>query len=221
MRISQLTAASALSVFLAIGHAKSPTPNPGPELRPGNGEYNGNGMENGQHEKKSNGMQNGAYHGMQNGVGSPSVGQIGEMQAPTPEYWVADASIFLHSAVTTAEILEQEASLEQHSGEILGNQAQFLHSSISRAINSLETLQADARESNPQAVSSIDRALTQLQAANQSAQQIVQASQGELLGEQFSNNVQQLSQSLQDALQSLNQVATAYNATQFIPGEVS
>jgi hypothetical protein len=102
--------------------------------------------------------------------------------APVPQYWLADASLFVANAGNAAQTLANEQALGIQAPSVLGNQAQFLLGSIERSISSLSALQANAEATNPRVVSDIRAALDQLVAAKGQAQQAMDAANAGALG---------------------------------------
>ncbi len=155
--------------------------------------------------------QNGAD---QNGLtGQPSVGELDA--APTPQYWVADASLFVQNARTAADIISKEANLDTVAPEAIANQARYLESSISRAINDMNALHEDAAEMNQEASDAIEQTLQNLESANQQVAEILQTAQTGDMGPTFTEMISSTVQTLEQAAGSLDQVARAYNAREF------
>ena len=72
--------------------------------------------------------------------------------APIPQYWVADAALFIGNAANTAHVIDLERGLNVPSPAVLGNQASFLLAATNRALTSLMALQQHAEATNPKAV---------------------------------------------------------------------
>ncbi len=75
--------------------------------------------------------------------------------APVPQYWLADASLFVANAGNAAQTLANEQALAVQAPSVLGNQAQFLLASTDRALSSLAALEANAEATHPRAVAEI------------------------------------------------------------------
>ena len=102
--------------------------------------------------------------------------------APVPQYWLADASLFVANASNAAQTLANEQTLGVQAPSVLGNQAQFLLASTDRAISSLKALRASAEVTHPRALADIRGAMNELMAAKAQAKQALDAANEGTLG---------------------------------------
>lgn len=130
--------------------------------------------------------------------------------ASIPQYWIADASLFIGNAANTAQTLAMEQGLNVASPEVLGNQAQFLVTAVNRALASLNELQQSAEASNPGAVSEIRSAIGHLVAAQAQAAQLADAANSGGLGPKFETAMRSTFNHLASAERGMNAVGRAY-----------
>lgn len=178
------------------------------------------GMQGGQGQGMGGQAMGGQAMGGQAGGGSlgiqgAGIGGVGGGQgfvAPVPQYWLADASIFIRNAANTARTMSKEQSLNVQAPQIIGSQAQFLVNSAGRALADLNGLLQNANATNPQAVPRIRRAMAELVAAQAQAHQVfVTASQG-ALGPTYSVTVTAALGHLQAAEREIAAITRAYGA---------
>jgi hypothetical protein len=141
---------------------------------------------------------------------------IGQLQsAPSAEYWVADAALFVRSAANAAEIMQNYPQLDTISAEVIGDQAQFLTGAIDRARQDLQQLQSQAQTQMPQALAPIEQSLSQLELSYQQAQSLSQSAMAGELDTSLAQTIAQTRSALDGAQQSLDEVARAMGAEQF------
>jgi hypothetical protein len=163
----------------------------------------------------SQGAQQGAQQGMQQGSQGAMIGQVKQSSAaPVPQYWLADASLFLSAAGTAAQTISNEQSLGIQAPNVLGNQTQFMQAAINRALSSLSALQAHAEQQNPKAVPDILLASAQLQAAQAQLAQGQGGEQGSL-GPQYENKLRTAFSHLAQAEKAMQNVGRQYGAQQY------
>lgn len=85
--------------------------------------------------------------------------------ATMPQFWLTDASIFIHNAASLVSGIFKEERLGSPDSDLLGNQARTAARLLARAHGSLRALEANARASNPAAVAAIRAAIVELGAA--------------------------------------------------------
>jgi hypothetical protein len=135
--------------------------------------------------------------------------------APIPQFWLADASMFIGSAANAAHTLSLEESLNVQAPQVLGNQAQFLIATTNRALSSLEQLQQNAEATNPSAVPGIRVAIGQLVAAKAQAAQAAASVREGVLGPPFLTTVRSSLGHLAAAERELTHIGRAYSVPQF------
>lgn len=138
--------------------------------------------------------------------------QADETRAAIPQYWIANASLYIANAANVAHILiaEQEVSVQEP--EILGEQAQLMNTAINRAMENLQTLEQDALTTKPSAVPDIRNILGQLTVAQVQASVIANAASDGQLGPVFEATLRSLQQHLRQAQQAMKSVADKYGA---------
>lgn len=141
--------------------------------------------------------------------------QAQKAAALVPQYWIADASMFIANAGNAAQTLANEQSLGVQSPSVLGNQAQFLLAAVDRAVSSLQALQANAESTNPKAVSEIRAAVDQLSAAKGQAQQTLEAANAGTLGPNHQGTIRSAYDHLQAAERHLGTIGREYGAQGF------
>jgi hypothetical protein len=164
----------------------------------------------------------GAGAGQGYGAGIGQVGEVGEpgrlsstAPAPVPQYWLADASLFVANAGNAAQTLANEQTLGVQAPSVLGNQAQFLLAATERAISSLASLQANAEATNPKAVPEIRSAMEQLTAAKGQAQQVLDAANAGTIGPSHQSTIRSAYEHLQSAERNMAAVGREYGAQGF------
>ncbi len=135
--------------------------------------------------------------------------------APVPQYWLADASLFVANAGNAAQTLANEQTLGVQAPSVLGNQAQFLLASTDRALSSLAALEAHAEATNPRAVPEIRAAIDQLTAAKGQAQQTLDAASAGTLGPTGQGTIRSTYEHLQAAAREMGAVGRTYGAQGF------
>lgn len=85
--------------------------------------------------------------------------------ATMPQFWLTDASIFIHNAASVLSGIFAEQRLGTRDSELLANQARTALHLLVRARESLRMLEANAEASNPGAVVAIRSALAEVTAA--------------------------------------------------------
>jgi hypothetical protein len=142
-------------------------------------------------------------------------GRTGAAAAPVPQYWLADASLFVANAGNAAQALANEQSLGVQAPSVLGNQAQFLLAATDRAMSSLQALQANAEATNPHAVPDIKAAMDELNAAKGQAKQALEAATSGTFGPSHQANIRSTYEHLQAADRELAGVGRAYGTPGF------
>lgn len=137
--------------------------------------------------------------------------QFGQ-SAPVPQYWIADASLFIVNAANTAAVLYKEQGLSVQEPMILGNQAEFLVEATDRALSSLEELLSNAEATNPDAVPSIRIAMAELTAAKAQAQAVADAANNGELGPTYVVTVRSALDHLKAAEDAMGDIAKDYRA---------
>jgi hypothetical protein len=132
--------------------------------------------------------------------------------APVPQYWIADASLFIVNAANTAAVLEKEQTLSVQEPMILGNQAEFLVDSVDRALESLDELLENAQDTNPEAVPEIRDAIAELIAAQSQARSVAEAARRGELGPTYDVTVRAALEHLKDAEDLMSDIAKEYKA---------
>ncbi len=165
-----------------------------------------------------------ACGGMSQGYGA-GVGPSGEQggaepgravaPAAVPQYWLADASLFVANAGNAAQTLANEQALGVQAPSVLGNQAQFLLAATDRAISSLTALEANAEATNPRAAAEIRATMDQLHAAKGQAKQALDAANGGTFGPTHLASIRSTYEHLQAAERQLAGVGRAYGAPGF------
>lgn len=82
--------------------------------------------------------------------------------ATMPQFWLTDASIFIHNAASVVSGIFRERKLGFRDVGLLANQARAASKLLARARSSLRTLEANAEASNPEAVPAIRSAVREL-----------------------------------------------------------
>lgn len=148
------------------------------------------------------------------GRGSMGVGVGGQQgkegASAVPQYWIADASLFIGNAANTAHTLALEQGLNVPSPMVVGNHAQFLVTAVNRALTSLTELQQNAEASNPAAAAEIRTAIGNLVAAQAQAQQIADATNAGTFGQTFEPALRATYSHLTAAERSMASVGRAY-----------
>jgi hypothetical protein len=103
-------------------------------------------------------------------------------KAPSPQYWIADTSLFIANAANAAQTLSNEQAIGTPAASVLGNHAQFLLESIERAAASISALESHAQLSNPRAAAELRSAIDQLTLAKGEAQQVLDAANSGQVG---------------------------------------
>jgi hypothetical protein len=134
------------------------------------------------------------------------------INAPIPQYWLADAALFTGNAANAANVLALEHNLSVPAPALLGNQAQFLVSSTNRALASLKALQQSAETTKPSAVPQIREAVGQIMAAQGAATQVADAASSGVVGPAFEATTRAASQHLAAAEKSIAGIGRSYNA---------
>lgn len=141
---------------------------------------------------------------------------IGQLQsAPSAEYWVADASLFIRSATNATEIMQNYPQLDTISAEVISDQAQFLTGAIDRARQDLQQLQSQAQTQMPEALAPLEQSLSQLEQSYQQAESLSQSAMAGQLDTSLAQTIAQTRSALNGAQQSLDEVARAIGAEQF------
>jgi hypothetical protein len=154
------------------------------------------------------------------GAGIGGSGEVNEPgrpgSAPIPQYWLADASLFVANAANTAQTLANEQTLGVQSPSVLGNQAQFLIAASDRALSSLGALETNAESTNPRAVADIRAAMDQVTAAKAQAQQALDAANGGTLGPNHQATIRSAYDHLQAAEREMSTVGRTYGAQGYV-----
>lgn len=135
--------------------------------------------------------------------------------APVPEYWLADASIFLGNAAETASIMAREGAVNVEAPAFIGNQARYAVASAQRALIDLQALLNNAYRTNPSAVPSIRMAIAELVAALAQTHVVLDASMRGLMGPIFETSVSAAVAHLTAANRELPRIAEAYRIPAF------
>jgi hypothetical protein len=168
--------------------------------------------------------------GVPGGMGAPgeagaegeagATGATGGMAAPIPQFWFADASMFIGSAANAAHVLSLEEGLNEQAPQVLGNQAQFLLAATNRALASLEQLEQNAEATKPSAVPGIRAAIGQLVSARAQATQAAAAVREGQLGPTFATTVRSSLGHLAAAEREMSLIGRAYAVPQFATASV-
>jgi hypothetical protein len=168
------------------------------------------------------GASGGAFPGGQGAnAGAPGFGQgtYGEnghggqgADAVVPQYWLADASLFIGNAARAADVLSMEEILSVPAPQILGNQAQVLIESTNIALARLAALQQIALATNPAALPAIRAAAGQVTAARMQAMQVARAAGSGVIGPAFGVPVRSALAHLLAAEQAMIEAGQAYGA---------
>jgi hypothetical protein len=142
-----------------------------------------------------------------------TTGMTEQAPAPVPQYWLADASLFITSADNAAQTLAGEQPLSVQAPSVLGNQAQFLLAAASRALSSLAALEANAEATNPRAVSEIRGAMNELTAAKGQASQVLDATNNGTFGPNQQAAIRSAHEHLQTAEKAIHAADRAYGFT--------
>jgi uncharacterized protein YbjQ (UPF0145 family) len=142
------------------------------------------------------------------------------MAAPIPQFWLADAAMFIGSAANAAHVLSLEESLNVQAPQVLGNQAQFLLATTNRALSSMEQLQQNAEAMNPNAVPGIRVAIGQLVAARAQAVQAAVAVRDGVLGPTFMTTIRSSLGRGEVAEREMSVIGRAYSVPQFAAASV-
>lgn len=132
--------------------------------------------------------------------------------APVPQYWIADASLFIANAANTAAVLQREQQLSVQEPSILGNQALFMVDATDRALESLDELLLNAQDTNPEAIPAIRDTMAELTAARAQAQNVADAAARGELGPTFEVTVESTLNHMREAERAMNEVAQEYRA---------
>jgi len=157
----------------------------------------------------------GAGVGPSGETGVTGATEQGKGSAPVPQYWLADASLFVANAGNAAQTLANEQNLGVQAPSVLGNQAQFLLAATDRAISSLTALQANAEATNPRAVAEIRAAMDQLTAAKGQAQQALDAANAGTFGPNQQATIRSTYEHLQAAEKQMAGVGRTYGTPGF------
>ncbi len=183
------------------------------------GQYQGQagGQYQGQQGAQPGGQEGFGARG-QEGAGS-GAGAYGAYNRPAtpnaesvPQFWIADASLFIGNAANAAHTLSVEEGLDIQAPQVLGDQASFLLAATNRAISSLVQLQQNAEQFEPTAVPAIRMAVSQLTAAKAMGGQAAQMANAGVLGPPFTTNVRSALAHLAAAERELQTVGRTYNA---------
>lgn len=157
----------------------------------------------------------GAGVGNQAGIGNQAGagGQAGP-SATVPQYWIADASIFVANAYDTAGVMEKEGRFNVQAPGILTQQAQYVLNCAARALQDMGALQENSLATNPQALPAIRYIIGQLEAARAQAGMAAQTTSQGQLGPTYQVTVQSAMAHLGRALKALPAVGKAYGASQ-------
>jgi hypothetical protein len=144
----------------------------------------------------------------------PYAGIAAPIAAPVPQYWLADATLFIGSAANAAHVLGVEEGMNLQAPQVLGDQTAFLLAATSRALASLMQLQQHAQSQDPSAVPSLRTAVGQLIAARASATQAADAVNAGILGPTFTTNVRAVQGHLAAAEREMQNAGRAFGAQQ-------
>lgn len=157
------------------------------------------------------------YGQQQQGFGAGVPGQqqqSASIGVAAPQFWIADAALFIGNAANTAHVLTQEQGLNAQAPQVLGNQAQFLVAAVNRALTSLIALQQSAESANPGAVPEIRGAVANLVAAQAQAGQVADAANAGIAGPTLDTTLRATMAHLTAAERSMASVGRAYGAPQ-------
>lgn len=140
------------------------------------------------------------------------------LAAPVPQYYIADAAIFIRNAATTAALMDRERRLRVQESSMLASQGRFLVTAVHRALADLHALETNSRETNPEAILPIRLVIGHLVAARAETQVTENVADHELLGPVFAVTVSAALAHLQTAETALMDVARAYGAEPIIAG---
>jgi hypothetical protein len=155
------------------------------------------------------GAQKGAYGKQAQGPGiASSVG------APAPQFWLADATLFIGNAANAAHILSMEGAMNIQAPAVLNDQAAFLLAATNRGLSSLTELQQNAEINDPSAVSAIRAAVGQMVAAKATATQAAEAVRAGMLGPTFETNIRAALSHLAGAERAMQSVSRTYGVPQ-------
>ena len=135
--------------------------------------------------------------------------------APVPQYWLADASLFVANATNAAQTLANEQALGVQAPSVLGNQAQFLLASTDRALSSLKALRASAEITHPRALPDIRGAMDELTAAKGQAKQALDAANEGTLGPGHEGAIRSTYEHLQAAERNVQGAGRMFGAPGF------
>jgi hypothetical protein len=131
-----------------------------------------------------------------------------------PQYWIADASIFVANAYDTTGVMEKEGRFNVQAPGILTQQSQYVLNCVSRALQDMGALQENSLATNPQALPAIRYIIGQLEAAQAQARMAAQTTSQGQLGPTYQVSVQSAMAHLGHALKALPAVGQSYGASQ-------
>jgi hypothetical protein len=152
------------------------------------------------------------------GVQAPSQTAAAAAEAPAPQYWIADASIFLGNALHTSAVMANEQLPAAQTPSLYSDQAAYLVNTIQRAIDDTAGLESGAAASNPQALLAIRAIAAELISAKSDAESLYGAATRSQLGTTYAATLTSANQHLQNAQRSLELVARMYGAQNAMVG---
>jgi len=145
--------------------------------------------------------------------GAVQPGAISESASSvTPQFWIADAALFVSNAANTAHTMAAEQQLNVQAPAVAQSQADFLKGSTSRALASVKALQQHAEGNNPAAAAEIVGVIGQLVAAESQAEQAQQSAASGALGPTYEATVRSTFDHLQSADKALRGIARSYGS---------
>jgi len=145
--------------------------------------------------------------------GTPSM-QPNNPRITAPQFWVADASLYIANAQNTATVLAMEQSLNMPAPQLVSRQARLLPQTTTRAVYSLLSLQQNAETTNPRVVPSIRAAVGQLAAAQAQASRLEEAAASGVVGPSFEVMVRSALGHIVMAQRWMGQIGAAFGVPQ-------
>jgi hypothetical protein len=159
-----------------------------------------------------------AFAQMAGAVQAPAQPPAAAPEAPAPQYWIADASIFLGSALHTSAVMANEQFPAAQAPSLYTDQAVYLVNAIQRTIDDMSALESSAVAANPQAVPAIRAVAAELASARSDADLLYGATGRGQLGATFTATLTSANQHLQNARRSLELLARMYGAQSAMVG---
>lgn len=128
-----------------------------------------------------------------------------------PQYQIANAEIYIRTAVETAAVLDDVQRLSIQDVQVIGEQAEFLVIAIERALDSLAALEENAQDTNPDAILPIREAMASLVAARAQARTVLDLAEVGEMGPTYSVNLREARNHLRDAESLLRDISREYS----------